>query len=326
MENASPRAAGPWFLRDRRVARGYFAVQAAAGALWWIGVFTLDGVRLATLGGLDPVLVFWLDLPLFVCASALAAAGIRSASAGVACWSVLVTVGMVIYATVTGLAGWGALVMLAAAVGSTGAALILWVGRVPSEWLISGPFAFRTARVTKRASLLWLTAAQTSVFWVLFLGVFPAAIVLLERRWDLAITFPPALRLIGIVLFLAGSVLGIWSAVTMATRGRGTPLPAAMTTELVIAGPFRFVRNPMALGSITQGIAVGLMAGSWLIVLYALAGALIWDWLIRPHEEANLSVRFDEAFERYRRAVRCWIPTWRRIPSGPATTRAARNP
>lgn len=301
---------GPWFLRDARVARAYFAVQTVAGALWWLGVFTLDWVRVATLGGLDPLPVFCLDLPLFVCASALAAAGIRLAGAVAAGWTVLVAFGMTAYATVTGLAGWGALIMIAAAVGSTGAALVLWCGRVPSERLITGPFAFREARATGRTAHLWLTAAQTSVFWLVFLGVLPAAISLLERRWGLELAAPLAVRIIGVALFLCGSAVGVWSAATMASRGRGTPLPATMASELVIAGPYRFVRNPMALASIAQGVAVGLMIGSWLVVLYAIAGALVWDWLIRPHEEADLSARFGEPFHRYRDSVRCWVPTW----------------
>lgn len=81
--------------------------------------------------------------------------------------------------------------------------------------------------------------------------------------------------------------------------------------NLVVSGPYRYVRNPMAVGSISQGVAVGLMASSWLIVLYAVAGAVIWDWFVRPHEEAELSSRFGASFASYRNAVRCWVPTLR---------------
>jgi protein-S-isoprenylcysteine O-methyltransferase Ste14 len=49
-----------------------------------------------------------------------------------------------------------------------------------------------------------------------------------------------------------------------------------MPNRLVVAGPYRWVRNPMALASIAQGVAVGLILSSWLVVVYAVAGALLW--------------------------------------------------
>ena len=112
------------------------------------------------------------------------------------------------------------------------------------------------------------------------------------------------LVLVFVVLVLA-SGLGLWSAFAMSTRGGGTPLPAAMPNRLVIAGPYRFVRNPMALAGIVQGAAVGLIASSWLVVLYALLGSLVWNHVARPHEEADLERRFGPEFTAYRDAVRC---------------------
>jgi protein-S-isoprenylcysteine O-methyltransferase Ste14 len=77
-------------------------------------------------------------------------------------------------------------------------------------------------------------------------------------RWRLDAALPPALVMAGVVAFCAASALGIWSAVVMSTLGRGTPLPSAMASDLVVRGPYRFVRNPMAVAGIVQGAAVGL--------------------------------------------------------------------
>ncbi|MCM3658985.1 hypothetical protein M3147_17140 [Agromyces mediolanus] len=90
--------------------RSYFALQAIAGAAWWVGVFTLPLVREATLGELDPQLVALFDLPLFVAASGLAALGVRWAAVLATVWTVLVALALTGYATITGLAGWGVLV------------------------------------------------------------------------------------------------------------------------------------------------------------------------------------------------------------------------
>jgi hypothetical protein len=62
-----------------RWGQRYFAVQAIAGATWWVAVFMSPYVRETTLGGLDPVTVAAFDIPLFVVASAVAACGVRGA-------------------------------------------------------------------------------------------------------------------------------------------------------------------------------------------------------------------------------------------------------
>ncbi|MFC7764899.1 hypothetical protein [Leucobacter soli] len=118
------------------VGRGYFAVQSLAGALWWFAVFTVDAVREATLGGADPRLVAMLDVPLFVVASLLAALGIRWAPRIAVPWTLLVAFALVIGATATGRAGWGAFAMVAASAGSLAAWLLMERGGSPpsSPW------------------------------------------------------------------------------------------------------------------------------------------------------------------------------------------------
>jgi protein-S-isoprenylcysteine O-methyltransferase Ste14 len=181
-------------------------------------------------------------------------------------------------------------------------------GRVPTEWLIAGPFSFRAARVRSTAAILAATGAQLLAFWGVFLVVGPLLIVALERRWDIGLTFPEVARPVGVIILVLASALGVWSAIAMVIAGRGTPLPISMPRRLVVVGPYRFVRNPMAVAGIVQGVAVGLVMSSWLVVAYAVVGSVIWNVAVRPHEEADLEARFGEEFHRYRNAVRCWIP------------------
>jgi protein-S-isoprenylcysteine O-methyltransferase Ste14 len=262
--------------------RRYFAVQALGGAAWWIAVAVSPVVKSATLGSLDAVAVAVLDIPLFVVASALAAAGLRAAACVAAGWTLVVAVALAVYATVTTEAGWGVIVMAAAAAASVAALCLVVLGRVPTAWVISGPFAFRPALPsTTSLGHLASTFGQIVVFWGFFLGL---------------------------SLLVAASALGLWSGVTMSVVGRGTPLPAAMANSLVVAGPYRFIRNPMAVAGFLQGAAVGLLLSSWTVVVYGLLGALLWNYAIRPHEEADLERRFGDDYRRYRAAVRCWIP------------------
>ncbi len=289
--------------------RAYFATQAIAGLAWWILVFLQPSVRAATLGNLDPIAVAALDVPLFVLCSALAACGIRAAAVVATGWTALVAAALAVYATFTSEAGLGVLMMIAATACSGLALCLVLLGRVPTDWIIRGPFAFRSAASSRPASAhVSATIGQMILFWGFFLGAVPLVISWLERRWMVYLPFPQSVATAGAVILMLASVLGVASAVTMSSRGRGTPLPSAMPNHLVIAGPYRWVRNPMAVAGIAQGVGVGLILGSWLVVAYAMIGSLVWNYAVRPLEEADLENRFGAEFRRYRSSVSCWVP------------------
>ena len=295
------------------VGRWYFAAQAVGGAGWWLAVLLVPVVREATLGRLDPLPIALADIPLFVVASGVAAFGVRAAAVIAAGWTCLVAVALTAYATVTGEAGWGVLIMAAAAGGSLIALSLMLLGRVPTRWLIVGPFAFRTARPRSVGAILAATAVQVIIFWGVFLVVGPLILVALEYRWNVGFGFPEFARPVGVTVLVLASALGVWSAGAMVVGGRGTPLPVAMPSRLVVVGPYRLVRNPMAVAGIVQGVAVGLVFSSWLVVAYAVIGSVIWNLAVRPHEEADLERRFGGDYSSYRDAVRCWIPRLRPI-------------
>jgi len=71
------------------------------------------------------------------------------------------------------------------------------------------------------------------------------------------------------------------------------------------------VRNPMAVAGIGQGVAVGFVLGSYLVIIYAITGAFIWHFGVRPSEERNLAKRFGTTYQNYKQRVYCW---WPRFP------------
>jgi len=80
---------------------------------------------------------------------------------------------------------------------------------------------------------------------------------------------------------------------------------------LVIAGPYRFVRNPMAVAGIAQGIAVGWYLGSYAVIVYSLVGAVLWHVPVRPVEECDLGERFGDDYFNYGKITRLWLPQFR---------------
>lgn len=150
------------------------------------------------------------------------------------------------------------------------------------------------------------TALQTSVFWFVFLYVLPQQITKIESVLQLpSFSFP---GLLAWSLLLIFSVLGVFSGYTMSRLGKGTPLPTDCANELVVQGPYKIVRNPMAVAGIGQGVSIGLILGSWSVVAYAFVGAILWHIAVRPVEEADLKKRFGDAYVLYKKQVKCWIP------------------
>jgi protein-S-isoprenylcysteine O-methyltransferase Ste14 len=157
------------------------------------------------------------------------------------------------------------------------------------------------------------TLLQTAAFWGFFLVLLPAIIYRVESMLggDSLRFASPESRAAGIALFVVGGAVGLWTGALMAVRGQGTPVPMDCPRRLVIAGPYRHVRNPMAMSGIAQGIGVGLLLGSPAVIVYSLAGAPFWDWFVRPLEERDLEQRFGAEYRAYRAAVRCWLPRLR---------------
>ncbi len=180
---------------------------------------------------------------------------------------------------------------------------------IPQSW--SDPLYFHVADAAPGTRHLRRSLAQLVVFWSAFFVVVPLVLTFAETRLQLQwVAFDRwEARPTGATAFILGSGLGLWACVTMALRGNGTPLPAKAARDLVITGPYRSVRNPMALAGVLQTVGVGVMVGSWMVIAAALCGALAWNVLIRPVEEADLDARFGEPYRQYAERVRCWLPT-----------------
>lgn len=286
-------------------------MQAIAGLGWWVAVFASEEVRARTLGTWSPTLLVVPDVALFVIAAGIAAAtGSRGAAAISAAWTVGITAALGATAIATGRAGVGAVLMVVASLGAVPAALVLWFGRVPTAWFFIGPFAFREAEDRPEAAHLRRSLVQLVVFWSTFLLGLPAALAWAEGRAGVRIEVLDSTgwRVAGALTFGIASAVGLWSCTSMALQGHGTPLPAATARRLVVVGPYRWVRNPMAVAGAFQTIGVGLWLGSWTVLVSAVAGCVVWDRCIRPTEEADLLERFGEPYRRYAEVVRCWLP------------------
>ena len=294
----------------RQTASIYFALQTSAVIVWWILLFTVPASRaFFQMGDSETILLaFWLpDLFLLAIGSLLACAFcfFDSAFKVAALWFVT---GAFSYAAFYCLAyafltdtGWlGVTLMLPAMLWSGVYAMALTPAVVK--------LMFRRSISVQTKRIIAKTSAQIIIVWSLILIIFPALIVRLEAKLGIPHFTFPLQKISAAILFGIISLPGLSGAYAMARIGRGTPLPLDAPQKLVVAGIYSFVRNPMAISGIGQGLAVGLFLGSPLVLIYALMGAFIWQLIFRPLEEEDLQVNFGADYENYRRNVRCWIP------------------
>ncbi|MFP5262799.1 MAG: methyltransferase family protein [Blastocatellia bacterium] len=294
----------------RRWAAVYFASQGVAVILWWLllilhppsrSYFQMQSSPDATL------LAFWLpDLALLapgsLVASYLCFRGHRLEL--FALWFVSGAVSYaglycLAFALVTDAAWLGVALMLPAVLLSVASTLAVSALSVK---------LFRQARPASAAWNLAKTGIQIVIFWGVLLFLVPHLIARIEGRLGLTRLVFPSQRACASIMFFCFSCLGLWSGFTMTRSGSGTPLPLDSPRRLVVAGPYAYVRNPMAVAAFSQGFAVGLWLGSVSVIVYVLIGVWIWQCLVRPLEEEDLLLHFGPPYEEYRREVRCWWP------------------
>lgn len=196
--------------------------------------------------------------------------------------------------------------------------LLTFTGYLPSGLMLVGfgynlflcfnQAMFRVSQSKSVSANAVKTMVQIFCIWVMSLVVIPC--VLMESFDSLGMPEFGLTAAFGIASLVCFSVLGLTSSVFMVRDGDGTPLPLDQTNSLVLTGPYRYVRNPMAIAGIGQGISIAMIFGSMPVLVYALLGAVVWHVVVRPIEERDMVSRFGDAYLEYRDRVKCWIPTF----------------
>jgi protein-S-isoprenylcysteine O-methyltransferase Ste14 len=123
---------------------------------------------------------------------------------------------------------------------------------------------------------------------------------------------PAALAVLaGAVLLGLGLALMYRSISLFAAVGRGTLAPWDPTRRLVVAGPYRHVRNPMISGVLSVLLGEGVVLGSPAILVTAAIFFAVNATYIPLVEEPGLVERFGDEYRRYRRNAPRWIPRLR---------------
>jgi protein-S-isoprenylcysteine O-methyltransferase Ste14 len=151
----------------------------------------------------------------------------------------------------------------------------------------------------------------SAVFFVVAPGVVAGLVPWLISGWQLPRPMSPLaiVRLAtGVVLLALAVVVLVRAFARFVVEGGGTPAPVAPTERLVVGGEYRFVRNPMYLAVVTAVLGQAMIFGSLTLLGYAFAVWAIMAAFVRWYEEPMLLNRYGHEYQRYRQAVRAWVP------------------
>ena len=129
---------------------------------------------------------------------------------------------------------------------------------------------------------------------------------LLNRRWPLPVGGSEAVQALAWVLTLAWIALTV-SSIGRFWRSRTSIVPIRPATTLVIAGPYRFTRNPMYVGLAALTIALGVFINSWWPIGLLLPVLLAVRWFVIAPEEQYLERRFGADYLAYQKRVHRWL-------------------
>jgi protein-S-isoprenylcysteine O-methyltransferase Ste14 len=119
------------------------------------------------------------------------------------------------------------------------------------------------------------------------------------------------LSFLAIPLWLIGGTIVLWCFRDFTFKGRGTPLPTDPPKELVITGPYRYVRNPIYAGVVLIYVGYFSWFGYWAILIYAVLAFIGVHFFVVLYEEPALKRRFDGSYEEYLKRVPRWVPRFR---------------
>lgn len=150
----------------------------------------------------------------------------------------------------------------------------------------------------------WFRALILLPFHVLV--VFPGLILYCT---NFTYQFPNVLQFIGgLIVLLGGMCLVSWTMVLFHRLGKGTLAPWASPKQLVVQGPYQFVRNPMIIGVILILLAEALLLNTRYIFYWAVVFFILNNLYFHYIEEKQLEKTFGQQYLDYKKKVPMWWP------------------
>lgn len=115
-------------------------------------------------------------------------------------------------------------------------------------------------------------------------------------------------RFFGILPMIFGAPLVLWCIYLLLVPGQNRPIPYDSPSGLVVAGPYKHVRNPFLLGWLLILWGEVIFFRSVPLLFYAIILSLCVHFWVLAFEEPSLEDRYRDEYRRYKARVPRWIP------------------
>jgi protein-S-isoprenylcysteine O-methyltransferase Ste14 len=160
------------------------------------------------------------------------------------------------------------------------------------------------------SGVAWIKSIALSLLGVAVIWFFAVSLPFHIGDWDSgSLPFEAGvLGLLGWIAIALGGSLILWCYYLFLVVGRGTPWPFDPPKKLVVAGPYRIVRNPMEVSFLMIVLGEAFLFRSIALIVYgAISFALLHVREVFV-EEPELRRRFGVPYEHYIESVPRWIP------------------
>ncbi|HLE17067.1 MAG TPA: isoprenylcysteine carboxylmethyltransferase family protein [Syntrophales bacterium] len=134
------------------------------------------------------------------------------------------------------------------------------------------------------------------------------ALIAVSVHWYFNLGERPRFSLpwLGALIGFAGLFVMTWAKNVFKREGLAI-MPTSKTAHLTTAGPYRFTRNPMYLGTVLLLLGLSLYIGTIPFYLAAIGCFAVLNSVFCCFEENKLIEAFGQEYREYRNRVRRWL-------------------
>src|SRR5262245_41553360 len=115
----------------------------------------------------------------------------------------------------------------------------------------------------------------------------------------------PVASNIGVILCVAGMALLVWARQTLG-RNWSQTVAAKKEPELVMSGPYRYIRHPMYFGGLIAPIGSAIVVrGGWFFLIVILGSLFLWRVVA---EDKLMAQQFPNEYAGYKKRTKTLIP------------------
>jgi protein-S-isoprenylcysteine O-methyltransferase Ste14 len=153
----------------------------------------------------------------------------------------------------------------------------------------------------------WAIPVVWAVLVLVILVVLPWAVAKLGPRYGWSQAVPATWNLTGLIAVAIGFALYVWCLVFHFKSYRAPVRIGFSPPHLVVAGPYKYSRNPMYVVGLFAWLGWTVFYGSPAVLVGLVLLWSVFTFRVIPYEERQLEALFGDEYLEYKSSVRRWI-------------------